>query len=161
MSALNPDKLHVTFQAGTSAVGLKFPRRYTLTHSDMTGDLFLTVGAEYDRKQTGGLYTRLMRDEALAELVEGAGGPELHVHVHVSGGLVFGTAAFRNAILHQHLPLVLQAVRHGDRALFETHPELDAAGVQVHFAARQRRFNIVEGWGLIGEYRPGRGRQSG
>jgi hypothetical protein len=155
MSALNPDKLHVTFQAGTSAAGLEFPRRYTLTHSDLTGDLFLTVGAEYDKDQISGLYTRLMRDEALAELVEDADGVGLHVYVHVSGGLVFGTAAFRDAILHQHMPLVLQAVRHGDRELFDAYPGLDTAGVRVHFAARQRRFNTVEAWGQIGEYRLG------
>ena len=153
MSTLKPEKLHVTFQAGTSPEALAFPRRYTLTHSDLTGDLFLTVGAEYDRGQVGGLYTRLMRDEALAELVEEAEGPALHVHVHVSGGIVFGTAAFRYAILRQHMPLVLEALRHGDLALFAARPDLDGAAVRVHFAARQPRYNVVEDWGEIGEYR--------
>jgi hypothetical protein len=68
MNALNPCKLHVTFHAGNSAGVLAFPRRYTLTHSDMTGDLFLTIRAEYDQTQIAGLYTLLMRDEVLAEL---------------------------------------------------------------------------------------------
>jgi len=153
MSALNPGKLHVTFQPGTSLEALALPRRYTLTHSDLTGDLFLTIGGEFDQKQVGGLYTRLMRDEALAELVEQGSGFAMHVYVHVSGGLVFGTAAFRDAILRRHMPLVLEALRHGDRALFAAHAELEAAAVQVHFAARQARYNAVENWGPIGKYR--------
>jgi hypothetical protein len=42
-------------------------RCYTLTHSDTTGELFLTIGPDFDRAQISGLYTRLMRDEVLAE----------------------------------------------------------------------------------------------
>ena len=63
MNELNPQKLHVTFQKGISPQQLSLPRRYTLTHSDATGDLFLSIGAEYDQKQISGFYTRLMRDE--------------------------------------------------------------------------------------------------
>lgn len=66
MSKLDPGKLHVTFNGGTSPVDLEFPRRYTLTHSDLTGDLFLTIGREYDEEHISGIYTRLMRDEVLA-----------------------------------------------------------------------------------------------
>jgi hypothetical protein len=153
MSALKPEKLHITYQTGTFPDALVLPRRYTLTHSDLTGELFLTVGAEYDKRQMGGWYTRLMRDEALAELVEQGGGYTLHVYVHVSGGPVFGTVAFRDAILRRHMPLVLETLRYGDRALFAAHSELDEAAVQVHFAARQARYNVVEDWGQIGKYR--------
>ena len=42
------------------------PRCYTLTHSDTTGDLFLTVGPEFDRAQISGWYTRLMRSQVLS-----------------------------------------------------------------------------------------------
>ena len=61
MTELNPNKLHVSFQAGASAQELSLPRRHTLTHSDVTGDLFLTIGIDYNRKQVSGFYTRLMR----------------------------------------------------------------------------------------------------
>ena len=67
MSRLQPDKLHVQFARGTAPDGPVVPRRYTMTHSDTTGDLFLTVAAKYNRKQIAGWYTRLMRDEVLAE----------------------------------------------------------------------------------------------
>jgi len=153
MSQLNPDKLHVKYKYGASANGPLTPRCYTLTHSDATGDLFLTIGAAYDRGQVGGLYTRLMRDEVLAEWVAGAGGPELHVFCHVSGGLLFGSASMRDAIFRQELPLVLEAFRHGDRALFAAQPDLDRARVIVHFQSHLARYNRVETWGAPAEYR--------
>jgi hypothetical protein len=46
MSELHPEKLHVTFHQGTIASALSLPRRYTLTHSDATGDLFLSFPRE-------------------------------------------------------------------------------------------------------------------
>jgi len=67
MSRLKPEKLHVRFAAGVTPDEPITPRRYTLTHSDATGDLYLTIGPDYDRRQISGWYTRLMRDEVLAE----------------------------------------------------------------------------------------------
>lgn len=153
MSRLKPEKLHVRFLGEPSPEGSFVPRRYTLTHSDATGDLFLTIGPEYDRKQVGGWHTRLMRDEVLAEWREEEEGPALHVHCHVSGGLVVGTAGWRFAIFQQELPLVLEAFRFGDRALFESQPALDSAPIQVHFHATQPRYNRIEQWGVAGDYR--------
>ena len=153
MSRLDPRKLHVQFAASIAPDGPLAPRRYTLTHSDATGDLFLTIGAEYDRRQVRGLYTRLMRDEVLAEWVAGAAGPALHVFCHVSGGLVFGGAAMRDAIFRRELPLVFEAFRHGDRALFAAHPELDRAAMIVHFRSHLARYNRVETWGVPADYR--------
>ena len=70
MERLNPNKLHLTYLASTTPASLTLPRRYTLTHSDITGQLFLSIGNERDTKQISRLYTRLMRDEALAEFAE-------------------------------------------------------------------------------------------
>lgn len=43
MSHLNPNKLHVDFMGSVTQEGPVVPRAYTLTHSDSTGDLFLTI----------------------------------------------------------------------------------------------------------------------
>lgn len=153
MSELNPDKLNITFQAGTSAGVLLLPRRYTLTHSDATGDLFLFIGAEYNQRQISGMYTRLMRDEVLAELKYEQDAIFLHVHVHVSGGIVLGTAGWRNDTLHYHLPMVLEAFRYGDKGLFSIHPELDNVGILVHFVSNRKRYHQTEEWGQIRKYR--------
>lgn len=155
MSRLRPEKLHVCFTGEVAANGPVVPRCYTLTHSDFTGDLFLTVGSGFNLEQISGLQTRLMRDEVLAEWKEEEEqeGPALHVSCHVSGGPVFGTAALRDSIFRQELPLALEALRYGDRAFFEAHPELDRAPIWVHFRARQPRYNRVERWGMPADYR--------
>lgn len=130
------------------------PRAYALTHSDTTGELFLTIGPTVDRRQVSGWYTRLMRDEVLAEWTAGADiETALHVHCHVSGGLVVGTARWRYGILQSHMRLVLEAFRYGDRAFFSAHPEFDQAPVRVHFHSRRRRYDLVEDWGPLGDHR--------
>jgi hypothetical protein len=153
MSHLRPQKLHVRFAEGAAPDGPPAPRRYTLTHSDTTGDLFLTVGSAYDKQQIAGLYTRLMRDEVLAEWREDEDGPALHVFCHVSGGLAFGLAGWRYAIFRQELPLVLEAFRYGDREFIEAHPELDGAHIRVHFHSSRRRYHRLERWGTPANYR--------
>lgn len=154
MTRLNPDKLHVRFASTSAPEGPIAPRRYTLTHSDATGDLFLTIGPDYDRQQLAGWQTRLMRDEVIAEWQPDEGGPALHLHCHVSGGLVFGGAGMRDAIFRRELPLVLETFRFGDGALFEAHPELDQAPIWVHFHAAQARYDRTERWGVPADYRP-------
>ena len=100
-----------------------------------------------------GLYTRLMRDEVLAEWAASADGPELRAYCHVSGGVVFGSAGMRDAIFRRELPLVLEAFRYGDSAFFAAHPELDRAPVMVYFQSHLARYNRVEPWGAPADYR--------
>jgi hypothetical protein len=152
VSRLDPGKLHVRLAENTLADEPVIPRCNTLTHSDATGELFLTVAAQYDRGQISGVYTRLLRDEVLAEWKSDGDRYELVVHCHVSGGFVLGTAAWRYAIFRRELPLVLEAFRHGDSALYEKHPPLDGARVSVRFHAKQERFDRTEDWGTPSDY---------
>ncbi|MBN1137238.1 MAG: staygreen family protein [Anaerolineae bacterium] len=153
MSRLNPKKLHVQFTGGVTPEGPLIPRCYTLTHSDLTADLFLTVAPQVDRKQISGWYTRLMRDEVVAEWREGEDGPALHLFCHVSGGLVFGGAGMRYYFFRRELPLVLEAIRFGDGGLFEACPELDRAPIWIHFRSTRRRYHKTECWGVLADYR--------
>jgi hypothetical protein len=153
MSRLKPERLRVRFSSDITPEEMVKPRCYTLTHSDQTGDLYLTIGPTYDREQISGWYTRLMRDEVLAEWRAEDKNPVLHVYCHVSGGLVLGTPGWRYAIFQRELPLVLETIRFGDRRLFESLPELDQAPILVHFHAAQRRYKRTETWGVLGDYR--------
>lgn len=153
MSRLRPEKLYVRFTEGVDPEGPIVGRRYTLTHSDRTGDLFLTVGLAYDQRQISGWYTRLMRDEVLAEWLEDDEGARLQVTCHVSGGIVFGPAGWRYLIFRRELPLVLEALRYGDRVLYAAHSELDNAPIRIRFHALQRRYRRVEQWGTPADYR--------
>jgi hypothetical protein len=65
-----PSKLTVTHLPGSSPSGPAppaGPRRYTLTHNDVTGALALAVGGDYNGAQLDGWYVRMVRDEVLAE----------------------------------------------------------------------------------------------
>ena len=153
MSRLNPNKLYCRLLSESQLDGPILPRRYTLTHSDRTGELFLSIGPDYQREQIRGWYTRLMRDEVLAEWRQQEEGYLLWIDVHVSGGWVIGTASWRNSILHREMPLVLETLHYGDRYLVKRHPELDQAPVKVRFASTKKKFHKVEAWGVFGDYR--------
>ena len=43
MADFNPEKLHIIYKDSVDVDKLVLPRKYTLTHSDSTGDLFLTI----------------------------------------------------------------------------------------------------------------------
>jgi len=148
---LDPSRLHVRFTDGAQASGPVVPRRYTFTHSDRTGDLFLSIGADYDREALGALQVRVERDEVLGEWVLDNEGPRLDLRMAAQGGLpVFGTGAVRRRIFCRHRPLVLAALRRGDRALTEAHPELVVAPVVAHFGWRDGR-DDHELWGRWGD----------
>lgn len=153
MNRLNPEKLNVTYLRGTTPGKLMLPRRYTLTHSDRTGDLFLSIGNEYNTRQISKLYTKLMRDEVLAELTDDKNSLIFRVYCHVSGGFIIGTAKWRYNIFQSELPLVLEAIRYGDKMIFEYKPELDYVPLEIHFRSAKSRFNKIENWGNLFQFR--------
>jgi len=153
VTRLIPEKLHVKYLSGATVDAPAAPRLYTLTHSDSTGDLFLSIGPCYDKKQISGLYTRLMRDEVLAELKEDSEGLSLNVHCHVSGGFVFGRAKWRYNIFCSELSLALEAIRFGDKGFFDSDTRLDKTPVLVHFKSTDSKFNKTEKWGSLKDYK--------
>mgnify|MGYP001152798325 CR=1 FL=1 len=60
MSNFNPNKLWINYRL--SNLNQIQPRRYTLTHSDETGELFLVIGSDFAYEK----FTT-MRDEVAAE----------------------------------------------------------------------------------------------
>jgi hypothetical protein len=151
MTHLNPKLLHVQFINGANKTGPLNPRVYTLTHSDITGELFLTIGEKINYPQIAPIYTRLMRDEVVAEW-EVSEPATLHVYCHVSGGLIFGTPGMRYRIFRYHMPMVLEAFCYGDRILLKEHPELTKGRVMAHFLAWHKIFDKDEAWGVMEDY---------
>ncbi len=153
MSELNPKKLQVTFLKGSEQFSAKQQRRYTLTHSDATGNMFLIIGPEYDNDSISGWYTRLMRDEVLAEWIwSRSDWAELHVYCHVSGGFIFGSAKWRTEILLQHMPLALQAICSGDRALLQEASWVSKAPLWVHFLSDQSKWDRISQYGCFADH---------
>ncbi len=144
MSRLIPEKLKVIISGDVTETDPITPRRYTLTHSDATGELVLTIDSEYNRRQISGWYTRLMRDEVLAEWIKQDTSYSLDVYCHVSGGLIFGGSSMRESIFLSEMPLVLEALRFGDRLLFDRYVELDEAVIKIHLQSSGRDYRVVE-----------------
>lgn len=151
MSRLNPEKLTVYFK-GVKPDLFMLPRRYTLTHSDRTGDLYLTISSDFNREQISGWYTRLMRDEVLAEWKKSLDTYCLNVYCHVGGGFVFGSASLRESIFRREMPLVLEAIRYGDSSLIDSNSRLDQAEVFVYFKKSKTEKCEPEQWGPLANY---------
>ena len=152
VSLLGLEKLQIKFMEGVDSKGPIDRRRYTLTHSDFSGDLFLSVGLEFDRKAISGFYTRLMRDEILAEWLKKEENFSLHVYCHVSGGIVLGTAGWRYSIFKRELPLVLKCICNGDRNLFDENSNLKNSIIFVYFKSKNKKHHKVERWGTPKDY---------
>jgi hypothetical protein len=145
------EKLHIKFMNGVHSRRPIAGRRYTITHSDFSGDLFLSVGLEFDRKAISGFYTRLMRDEVLAEWLKQEENFSLHIYI-MSVGIILGTAAWRYSIFKRELPLVLRCICTGDKDLFNEHPNLKDSIILVHFKTKNKKYNKVERWGTPKDY---------
>ena len=102
--------MRIQYSGGASLLSPVPPkrRRYTLTHNDITGSLSLTIGSDYNRQQISGFYTRLLRDEVIAEWKGDArSGFALHVYCHVSGEERWlAPPLLRNYIFRREMPLV-------------------------------------------------------
>ncbi|WP_443093469.1 staygreen family protein [Geobacillus proteiniphilus] len=78
MKHLHIDRLHTQFAAGTTHTFPLIGRMYTLTHSDATGDLYLTIGRAFATEQLNA-----MRDEVLGEWKQAGAHPALFIYVFV------------------------------------------------------------------------------
>jgi len=148
LKKLNPEKLKVNFGAMTSETEPIIPRKYTLTHSDITGELFLTIAAKYDYNKITG-----MRDEVLAEWSRADNEYVLMVNVMVDKEKNSVMAAIRNDIFVKELPLALEAIVYGDRELLKTNPSLYKAPIYVKFNSAYPMFSRLELWGTLSDYK--------
>lgn len=120
-------------------------RCYTLTHSDETGDLFLTIGTQFAWHKLNS-----MRDEVLGEWKYDGSSLSFFVYVYIDqGDFNQEVAAKRNEIFRRELPLALTAIRNGDRFLFHTFPILDQAPIIIHFMSVYPLFRRQENWGTF------------
>lgn len=145
----DPSKLTVSLAEGARPDGPPMPRRYTLTHSDRTGMLFLTIDRNFDRRALAKLQVRLMRDEVLGEWVVDHQGARLELHMRAQGWpFLFGTSAMRRRIFRSYRELVLAALCHGDAAFLAANPSLyDAEVVAVFHLRGDGRQS--ESWGTV------------
>ena len=147
MSRLDTNKLFVEFRDPITMTEPILYRRYTLTHSDITAELLLTIALCY-------AYDRIneMRDEVLGEWILQEGDYLYYVYLYVDGEYSDAIAATRDFVFRRELPLALEAIRYGDREFFKAHPEMDNAPIIVVFMSTNPRYNKTENWGTFVNY---------
>lgn len=103
-------------------------RKYTITHDDNTGDLFVTIGSSFARDQYGEL-----RDEVILQWVDLDGYPVLLGKVLVEGEGIKSRADVRRKIFIEEMNQALDALITGDEGLFQEYPALKQAPVLILF----------------------------
>lgn len=145
MGNFNPEKLFVEYRDGVTAVEPVVSRCYTLTHSDLTGDLFLTIGTHYAWDKIN-----FMRDEVLGEWRTNGSSKYYCVYLYIDQGQFNQTiSAKRYEIFRRELPLALTAIRYGDRFLFDVCPSLDQASIIIQFMSTYPQLSRQESWGTF------------
>lgn len=140
MSIFDPAKLTTKYLAPATSFRPIDGRKYTLTHSDTTGQLFLTIGCEYDAASVN----PQIRDEVKAEWISRMGEFTLFGWVHVSEGEFDKKLAnVRYLIFKKELSLALQAIVYGDQNIFINFPWLLDAPIYIQFQSDFPQYNQI------------------
>ncbi|MEK4384647.1 staygreen family protein [Solibacillus sp. FSL W7-1464] len=149
MSNFNPERLFVEYREGVTVTEPIISRHHTLTHSDDTGDLFLTIGTKFAWNKVN----PQLRDEVLGEWK--ADGHYLYYSAYIlinKENQDFDTAMRRYEVFRRELPLALAAIRYGDRLLFELYPVLDNAFIILNFMSTYPQLYKQEVFGTFSSF---------
>ncbi len=149
MRPFDSSKVNVEYRDHTNQYKPVLGRKYTMTHSDDTAELFVTIGRKYAMDKI-----IPMRDEVLLEFREKDGKLQLFGTVLVDGeGVGVGrNAEKRNNIFLREMPIALQAIRYADRTLFECHKELDHVPIYIWFKSDYPEYNQLYDFGTMKDY---------
>lgn len=123
-------------------------RKYTITHSDTTAELFVFVSENYAEDQI-----TKMRDEVRIAWEPHYKGIVLMGSVILDGKGIIGDVNIRNSIFYNEMPTALKALRQADRFLFDTEPDLDNTPVLIHFISSNPAYDKIYNFGAIGNYK--------
>ena len=110
MTELNPQKVFVQYRDIITPYEPVMSRKYIITHSDTTAELFVFVAEYFAEDQIS-----RMHDEVRVAWEQNEKGLALIGSVIVDSKGVIGNAFIRNMILYNEMPTALQALRQADR----------------------------------------------
>lgn len=142
----NPDKLWIHYDLNN--LNQLNSRRYTLTHSDETGELFLVISSDYDYENLNST-----RDEVLAEwTTKDCKNYYFYVYLRLDGEDGTKATKRRNEIFVRELPTALKAIKYGDPYLFTAYPQFNNAPIYVHFQSQDLNYNRIEYYNTFNDY---------
>lgn len=147
MRALDPSKLRVEYRDDITTEDI-LGRKYTITHSDESADLFNTIGKEYALDKLN-----WMRDEVYFEWDQDEQGIYyLNGIVDLDGGGIPVLLDKRDEIFRREMPLALEGATKGDLLFYEENPDLKDAQIWIHFISENPEYQRYEFWGTPQEY---------
>ena len=144
----DPNKLETNFIEPVTPLEPIRNRKYTLTHSDTTGMLFLDIGNEYNYSAIN----KDLRDELLGKCkMFNYNSYVLVFHAYV-GDSDYSDASMKYTAFKYHLKSALQATFYGDRALLNEYPYLLNTLIYVKFDSDILIFDNYEPYGYVKNY---------
>ena len=150
MSVFNPQKLSVQLIPPTTFAKPVEGRKYTLTHSDITAEIFLDIGYVYNYKSIN----PKMRDEILAEWKKDSHGCiNLIVKAYVDGGEVSQKVAdIRFKIFEKEMVTALNGIVNGDRQFYVNYPFLVDVPIFIYYLSIFPQYRQVNFYGTPRQY---------
>lgn len=148
MKSFDPSRINVEFRDGVTAIQPVVGRKYTLTHSDETAEIFVTIGSKYAEDKIGPL-----RDEVLLTLQRKNRQLEFFGTVLVDTLSQSWDASKRSEIFLREMPTALEAIRYVDRDFFEHYPGLDHIPIYIWFKSIQKEYNMLYDFGTMKDYK--------
>ncbi|RDU36577.1 hypothetical protein DRW41_13725 [Neobacillus piezotolerans] len=148
MTKFDPGNLAVAYIAPVTPFRPLDGRKYTLSHSDVTGKLFLTIGPEFSFSTAN-----TAKDEVFTEWIQSMGEYSMSGRVHVSGGEFDEQhSKVRFLIFKKEMELALTAIVYGDQVFYKSFPWLLDAPIYIHFDSIYPEFQKVLFYGTPRQY---------
>ncbi|MBA2175989.1 staygreen family protein [Halobacillus locisalis] len=150
MMSFHPEKLSVTLIPPATKIEPIENRKYTLTHSDTTGELFLSTGTEYDIAAIN----PVMRDEVIAEwMKDDQNRYYLAGKAHVDGtNMDKSSSMIRFNVFKKEMETALKGITYGDRAFFAEYPTLQDAPIYIQYESIYPKYNQTFYYGTPRQY---------
>ncbi|MDK2586625.1 staygreen family protein [Romboutsia sedimentorum] len=143
----NPDKLETTFVNPITPYSPIKGRKYTLTHSDETGMMFLTIANKYNYSTIN----KDLRDELLGTWKTHDDSYGLFLYAYI-GDSDYLSSLIKYGAFKYHMNLALQAIIYGDRELLKEYPELTDSPIYIKFDSSIPIFNNYKFYGYVKNY---------
>ncbi|MNZ73997.1 Staygreen protein [compost metagenome] len=150
MSDFNPQKLSVNLITPATFTQPVEGRKYTLTHSDITAELFLDIGYIYNVRAIN----PQMRDEVLAKWEMDVNGRlKIAGTAYVDGGeFSSSTAGMRFNIFKREMATAIKGIVYGDRPFFVHYPLLLDAPIFIHYMSSYPQYRKILYYGTPRQY---------
>ncbi len=142
------DKLKVTFGPTVTPTSPIQNRKYTLTHSDSTGILYLYIGQDYNYYAIN----ETLRDELLGKWKLRDYNSYVLIFYAYVGDNDFLKSSMKYGAFKYHLQMALQAIFYGDKELLEEHKYLLDSPIYIKFDSDIPMFDNYEQYGYVKDY---------